>query len=251
MSDIVVLQHAACEHLGAIGASLAGSGLEYEYRRIFAGDPVPDEPAAYAGIIVMGGPMGVYDDATYPFLREELALLDRALRNETPVLGICLGSQLLAAALGATVGPGRGKEIGWHLVEPTEAGAQSGLTRRDDAGFVAFHWHGDIFECPPGARNLATSVMTPCQAFSFGEHTYGLLFHMEITREMIGEWVEAFAVELCHEGLDGGEIVAGADTHLQELQERGEGFFTTWAWPVAARRRAGAILPEEGAGAGK
>ena len=229
MSRIAVLQHSPCEHLGIIGPVLTSRGLDCDYRHTYAGDPVPEDLDPYAALIVMGGPMGVYEEDEYPFLRDEIALLNSALREEVPVLGICLGSQLLAAALGAAVGPGKGKEIGWHRIELTEQGSSEAFLGAGERGLTAFHWHGDVFDCPKNALNLATSERTPCQAFRYRESVYGILFHMEITMPMIGEWVGAFAAELGEEGLDGGQIASVAGNYLADLQERGRTFFERWA----------------------
>src|SRR5882757_5559485 len=116
MTKVLVLQHASQETLGTIGDALAARSIEAEVVATFDGAKVPRTMAGAAGIVVMGGPMGVYELARYPFLRDELGLLGDALRSDKPILGVCLGSQLLAAALGAEVKKGPRKEIGWHTV---------------------------------------------------------------------------------------------------------------------------------------
>ncbi|MBI4308419.1 MAG: type 1 glutamine amidotransferase, partial [Chloroflexi bacterium] len=119
MSTVLVLQHAAPETLGAIADALKAAGLAFRYVRTFAGEPVPQDLGDAAGLVAMGGPQSVYEQDRFPYLRDELRLIERALKAGRPILGICLGSQLLAAALGAPVTRGKQKEIGWHRVALT------------------------------------------------------------------------------------------------------------------------------------
>src|SRR5262249_22554762 len=140
--------------------------LSARYVRSFAGKPVP-QTLDDAGLIVMGGPMGVYEADRYPFLRQEMALIERAVGDGKPVLGVCLGSQLLAAALGADVYKGPQKEIGWYPITLSEAGARDRLLAGVPRTFIGYSWHGDVFAVPPGATGLASSELTACQAFRF------------------------------------------------------------------------------------
>jgi GMP synthase (glutamine-hydrolysing) len=138
----------------------------------------------------MGGPMGVYEQARYPFLSTEIALLKDAVAAGLPVLGVCLGAQLLAAALGAKVAKNPQKEIGWHplMREPGADGdplfAAFGQTE------TVFQWHGDAFALPKGAVRLASSPLCPQQAFRFGRSAYGLQFHVEVTETMVRAWLQ-------------------------------------------------------------
>ena len=230
-----MLQHIACETLGTIEQVLHNCGLTPHYVRLFDGEPVPERLGRdVCGLIVMGGPMGVYEQARYPHLRDEMHLIERALKEERPIFGTCLGSQLLASVLGSDVRQGERKEIGWHLVTLSEEAAEdtiwSPLAAGADArspAFTAFHWHGDVFALPAGAVPLASSDITPCQAFVHG-NAYGTLFHMEVTEKIVRDLVATFASELTQEGLDGPEIVAAAATHLAQLQSRGRTVFEGW-----------------------
>ena len=237
MSRVWVLQHIECENLGTIAHSLQSAGTSAQHIRTFEGQSVPKEMGDAAGLIVMGGPMGVSEQDRHPFLRQEIGLIDQALREEKPVLGICLGSQLLAAALGARVTKGKKKEIGWHGETLTEAVKRDPLWMGVEPSFTAYHWHGDIFELPPGAVSLASSELTKCQAFRYGHHAYGFLFHMEITEGMIKDMVKTFTDELQEIGLDGREIIKGAKDHLPRLQRVGELVFQRWAGLVESRGR--------------
>ncbi|MBI2955080.1 MAG: gamma-glutamyl-gamma-aminobutyrate hydrolase family protein [Chloroflexi bacterium] len=229
MPTVWALQHFHCETLGSIADALEAEGVSWRYVRTFAGQAIPEQMGDAAGLVVMGGPMGVYERSRYPFLLDEIRLIEQALRNEKPVLGVCLGSQLLAATLGARVAKGSKKEIGWHSVTLTEAALEDPLWRGVEAEFKAYHWHGDVFELPTGAVSLASSALTTCQAFRFGRNAYGLLFHMEVTPSIIEDMVGTFADELREEGIDGRKIVAEADDHLPRLEKIGATVFRRWA----------------------
>ncbi|MBI4482983.1 MAG: gamma-glutamyl-gamma-aminobutyrate hydrolase family protein, partial [Acidobacteria bacterium] len=181
------------------------------------------------GLIVMGGPMGVYDRARYPFLVDEMRLMEQALQARKPVLGVCLGSQLLAATLGGAVTRGKRKEIGWHAVTLTESGRTDRLWTGVKPSFMGYHWHGDVFQLPAGAVSLASSVLTECQAFRYGHNAYGFLFHLEVTEEIIEDMVRTFADELREAGMDGREMVAEGRNYLPDLHRIGGLVFQRWA----------------------
>lgn len=227
-SPVLVLQHAQSEGLGSIEDALQASGHTSKYLRTFAGDTVPLNSGDSPGLIIMGGPMGVYEHNQYPFLRHEMKLIESFLKAGKPILGVCLGSQLLAAALGAEVKKGPRKEIGWYPI-------RLGVEAKDDAvcngqpeSFVAFHWHGDIFELPHGAVPLASSELTRLQAFRHGDSAYGVLFHMEVTSGQIQNMVREFAGEIEQEKLDGGEILAQSARFLPEMRNIGSVIFSRW-----------------------
>ena len=219
--DVLVLQHVGCETLGAIETALTAGGFRARVIRSDLGEAVPDEPGDAAGLIVMGGPQSVYEQDQFPFLRAEIKLMERAIKKERPILGTCLGAQLLAAVLGANVRPGPSKEIGWHRLTRTADAARDALWRDVPNTFEGFHWHGDIFDLPAGATRLASSELTENQAFRYGKNAYGFLFHMEVSAAMIREWVAAFSAELGRAKIDGAEIVARIPEHLSQLEQIG------------------------------
>jgi GMP synthase-like glutamine amidotransferase len=180
---VVALRHVPFEHLGRISDSLDSLRLKFDYVDLAAGDRTPDIAAA-AGLIVMGGPMSANDDA--PYIRQELELIGEAVSLGKPVLGICLGAQLIAKALGAHVYKNTGKEIGWYPVYWTEAGRES-LQLGDPE--TVFHWHGETFELPEGAELLGYSDRCRHQAYRVGKNIYGFQFHLEVTPEMIADWL--------------------------------------------------------------
>ncbi len=229
MPTVYALQHVFAEPLGIIDEALEASGIGAEYIRVFAGNPVPGDMTGAAGLVVMGGSMGVYEQAEYPFLSQEIRLIEAALKAEKPVLGVCLGSQLLAAALGAEVKKGDRKEIGWFPVALTKAASTDRLFSEVQRSFTAYHWHGDVFDLPGGAVSLASSAQTQCQAFSYQERAYGLLFHLEATHKIVEDMVRGFSGELDEEKIDGAEIIAQTRKHLTQLQRIGAPVFQRWA----------------------
>jgi GMP synthase (glutamine-hydrolysing) len=214
MPSAIVLQHAAAEGPGAIGAALKAAGITPRIVRIDRGQPVPAELGDAAGLVVMGGPMGVYEADRYPHLRDELALIESALRTARPIVGICLGSQLLAAALGARVYPGARKELGWFDVTLGAAAADDHLWRGVASPFSALHWHGDVFDLPRGATLLASSAITPHQAFRYGDRAYGSLFHLEVTRPQLDRMVHDFADEIAAWGVAPAALTDAADARV-------------------------------------
>jgi GMP synthase (glutamine-hydrolysing) len=226
---IIVLQHVVCETLGIIGDILAERRIESRYVRSFAGESVPPTTDGATGLIVMGGPMGVYDTDQFPFLKEEIALIQRTIDAGKPLLGVCLGSQLIAAALGAAVYPGPRKEIGWYDVTLSDAGATDPLFVGAPRNFTGFVWHGDVFDIPSGATSLAATALTSCQAFRYGANVYGILFHMEVTPAIIEGMLGTFTDELRQASIDAGPIRRDVATHVESLQRIGTSAFGRWA----------------------
>jgi GMP synthase (glutamine-hydrolysing) len=234
MTKVWVLQHAHCETLGRIEDALELTGIAAEVVCPFKGQSVPKTMHDAAGLIVMGGPMGVYEHPRFPFLLDEMCLIEDAVREEIPVLGICLGSQLLARTLGAAVRKGKQREIGWFPVRLLESARVDKLWADVDNPFTAYHWHGDICDLPQGATVLASSDQTECQAFCYGHNAYGFLFHLEVTERIVQEMVEAFADELKEARIDGREVIRKAREHLPGLHRIGDVVFRRWANLVAA-----------------
>jgi GMP synthase-like glutamine amidotransferase len=179
--------------LGLVGEALAEAGAEIDLRRPHQGEPLPESPAGYDGIVVLGGEQSAVDDTDYPYLPRLAALTRAFTAADRAVLGICLGSQLVARGAGATNILGRPVEFGWHPVTPTEAGRHDPLIATLGEGAPLFHWHLDTFTLPPGATHLAQSAMTPIQAFRIGRATYGIQFHFEADRRLVETWSADFA----------------------------------------------------------
>ena len=182
---VLVFRHVPFEGLGRIAAALRLQHIETEYADLYQPEAPACDIAAYDALIFLGGPMSVNDDL--PFLRREMEYVRAAMERRQPVLGICLGAQLIARALGATVRRNPEKEIGWYELCFTEAAARDALFRGLSPETV-FHWHGETFDLPTGAELLASSDLCRHQAYRIGERVYALQFHLEVTPEMISDW---------------------------------------------------------------
>lgn len=183
---VLAFRHTPLEHLGLIGDSLRSAGAAVEYADLYAGGGA-DVSSAEA-LILMGGPMSANDDL--PYIRRELELIGAAVSRGTPVLGICLGAQLIAKALGASVYRNPVKELGWLPIRWSSAAARDALHQGLQGFDTVFHWHGETFDLPPGAERLASSDGCVNQAYRVGSKVYGFQYHLEVTPEMIAEWLE-------------------------------------------------------------
>ncbi len=229
MKRVQVLQHTSCETLGTIENVLRESQIAFNYIETHKGQSVPTEIGDASGLIVMGGPMGVYEVDQYPFLRAEMRLIESALMAGKPVLGVCLGSQLLAAVLGAEVTKGQKKELGWYEVSLSEDAAKDPLFAGVISKFSPFHWHGDIFSLPNGGVRLASSQQTANQAFRYGKSAYGIIFHLEVTEAQIRQMLVDFADELQQADGDPREIENLIPQNLPALQAIASRVFSRWA----------------------
>jgi len=194
MPSLIAIRHVPFEDLDGFTAPLAARGFRVAYRDAPVEDMTSPDLLAADLLVVLGGPIGAYDDARYPFLAAELTAIEKRLRQKRPVLGVCLGAQLMARALGARVYPGR-KELGWAALDLTEAGRVSPL-RFIAAGTKVLHWHGDTFDVPAGAADLGATTATPHQAFSWQRHGLGLQFHLEVTAQGLERWYVGHALEI-------------------------------------------------------
>jgi GMP synthase (glutamine-hydrolysing) len=180
--DALVLRHEKFEGLGYFADALNACGIRFSYHDLGA-DFLPDKHDA---LVIMGGPMSA--NHPLPGLAAELSLIERGLKNRIPMLGICLGSQLLAKALGAKVYRNAELEIGWAPVHLTDAGGADPLFQGIASPTTFFHWHGDTFDLPEGAEWLAYSAKCRNQAFRYAKNVYGVQFHPEVSAEMIADW---------------------------------------------------------------
>jgi GMP synthase (glutamine-hydrolysing) len=223
---VLVVQHEPFEGPGTLAEAL--SDCEVRFLRTYADDPVPGALEA-EGLVVLGGGMGVYEADRYPHLKDEMRLLANAVRKGCPVLGICLGSQLLAAALGGEVAKAPRKEIGWFGVELLSGARDDALFSAAPASFTAFHWHGDAFTLPDGAVPLASSALTPLQAFRAGPRAWGVQFHLETDGQVLDAMLGSGEPELSGAGVDASAIRARAPSELPRLRRVARDVFSRWA----------------------
>jgi GMP synthase (glutamine-hydrolysing) len=226
MSRALVLRHVAFEGLGVLAPLLFKRGFETRICDIGV-DPFPAQYIPSTDLlVVLGGPIGVYETEAYPFLVEETEAIGARLRAKKPTLGICLGAQLMAAALGARVAPGPAKEIGYGPLNLTDDGRASPLAALE--GVQALHWHGDAFDLPEGAKNLASTAVCANQAFSLDHYALGLQFHAEVMPASLEAWLIGHAVELGKAGIDPRELRAQAAEHGAATAEAGKDLFRLW-----------------------
>ena len=222
----LVLRHVAFEGPGILAEILPEFGFETSLCEIGV-ERLPAEKIAGCDLLVaLGGPIGVYETEAYPFLVDEIAAIGARLREKRPTLGICLGAQLMAAALGARVAPGPAREIGYAPLTLTEAGRASPLQAL--AGVHVLHWHGDNFELPEGAQNLAFTGACPHQAFALGSHALALQFHAEVEPSALEAWLIGHAVELARAGIDPRDLRAQAARFGAATAAAGKKLFRGW-----------------------
>lgn len=226
--EAVALRHVAFEDPGLLAPILEARG----WRITLCDAPTDDldDPRIEQAdlLIVLGGPIGVYETDTYPFLAREIALIERRLAADRPTLGICLGAQLMARALGARVYPGPVKEIGWGAVTPADGDAASCLRPLGESGARVLHWHGDTFDLPAGAVRLASNAHYANQAFACGRHALGLQFHLEADPRRLEQWFVGHAVELAAAGIAIPALRAETAALSPRLPAQAERVFAAW-----------------------
>ncbi|MBH8551542.1 glutamine amidotransferase [Nostocaceae cyanobacterium CENA357] len=197
MKTAIIIRHIAFEDLGNLAPALKQHDYAVTYIEAGYDDIMQIDPLVADLVVVLGGPIGVYDESDYPFLSDELNFLESRLNLDLPTLGLCLGGQLIASALGAKVYPGtQGKEVGWAPIDLSEAGKHSPLAHLAPDETSVLHWHGDTFDLPNGSTLLASTSKYPNQAFSWGKHCLALQFHPEVTARGLERWFIGHASEI-------------------------------------------------------
>jgi GMP synthase (glutamine-hydrolysing) len=243
LRKLLVFQHAASEPLGVLDPMLRRRGFRVRYVNFGREPGASADVSRYNGLVVLGGPMHVDQVAAFPHLATEIEAIREALQREIPVLGICLGAQLLAAALGADVRPNAVREIGWYRLYPTAAAGSDPLFTHLGTEQDVFQWHAYTFDLPAGAVHLARTGTCANQAFRYGERAYGLQFHLEADETLIRRWLDvpAYRAEVEREGGAARIERVLRDTHshmrsAQQLSERVFGqFMELFEWKPRPR----------------
>ena len=230
MKRLLVFQHVPHEILGTFNPLLKEAGFRIRYINFGRTPEAEPNVEKYDGLIILGGPMCVDQTDSHPHLLTEIKAIETAISNNMPVLGICLGAQLIATALGARVQRNPVKEIGWYDVTPSDAGTKDPLFSRFKGTEKIFQWHGDTFDIPHGAEHLASSPECPNQAFRYGERTYGLQFHLEVDEPLIQRWLKTPVhmrelESLSDERFRPENILAATAQHIENSHQLGDRLF--------------------------
>ncbi len=221
--SVLIVKNIPSEGPGTIEVFLKKQGIPYAVIEISKMEPLPDTEG-FSHLIVMGGPMAVYEMESYPYLKVEAELIKTFVNTGKAVLGVCLGAQMVAHSLGARVYPGGVKEVGWYTVDITPQGMEDGvfstLSVKGDPTAEVFQWHGDTFDLPDGAVRIASSSAYPNQAFRYGNKVYALQFHIEVTPEILREWFEG------EEGVDVEEMLKETERIYPEYYDRAMNFYS-------------------------
>jgi GMP synthase (glutamine-hydrolysing) len=224
MMKCLALYHVRFEDLGTFAEPLERAGYAIEYRHAGATPLTLDEWRDLDLVVVLGGPIGASDAAAYPWLQAEIDGLAHRLALRRPTLGICLGAQLMAVALGGGIVRRHGMEIGWSQLDVAPTAGPLAALR----GIPVLHWHGDNIVPPDGVTSVAATDGTPCQAFAVGRHALALQCHVEFAASALEEWLTGHAVELAHAGIDLHALRAATVRHGRDLALAGNDLLRRW-----------------------
>lgn len=222
----VIFRHLPFEGLGSWVEALEASGYELRYMEAGFDDPAAIDPLAPDLLIILGGPIGVAQQADYPWLGAEIEAVRQRLNADRPTLGICLGAQIMACALGASVSTPEKSEIGWSRLELTAAGRRSPLRHLEEVPVL--HWHGDRFELPAGAERLASTPACPNQAFNLGQNILAVQFHPEVCWPELETWLIAHVRGLAANGIDVSALRAACKANSGALVAAGRRLLDEW-----------------------
>jgi len=231
MKNAVAIYHVAFEDAGTLEPVLDERGIGLTYLQAGRDDLIPSLDADL--VLVLGGPIGIYEIDRYPFLKEELAIVEQLVKKGTPVVGICLGAQALAAVLAARVYPGKQAELGWDTLTLTDEGMASPLGVLD--GLHILNWHGDTFDLPTGATRLASTELTPNQAFSYGPNVLALQFHVELPERDMERWLIGHTLELAKHNVDLAQMRSHTARYAPPTNEASRTLFNAWLDGVGRR----------------
>jgi GMP synthase (glutamine-hydrolysing) len=229
MRNATVIRHVDFEDLGSFATMLKQQDYIIKYVEAGLDNLTTINPITTDLVIILGGPIGAYQEQDYPFLVDELRLLERRLKADLPTLGICLGAQLIARTLGAKVYPGSDKEIGWSPIELSNEGMRSPLAHLAVDHTAVLHWHGDTFDLPADSTRLASSSKYKNQAFSWGKHCLALQFHPEVTARGLERWFIGHACEIgATPGVSIAQLRKDTACHIERLEAQAYQFWQAW-----------------------
>jgi len=226
--QVLFLQHGEAGRAGLLGDVLGERGIQMTSVRTDLGESIPETMSGFDGLALGGGKQGVYETDRYPYLRDEMSLIRTSINEGRPVLGLCLGGQLIAASLGAEVWPADSPELGFYPVQLNEVAEYDPLLGGLNRSIQAAHWHSDIFEVPVGGMALASSDLTPHQLFRYGSSSYAFQFHLEMTLELMDDILERSRPILQRTGKEPDVIREQARQMLPTMQETAHTIFTRW-----------------------
>ena len=229
MKKAIVIRHLAFEDLGSLSKVLKQQNYAVTYIEAGVDNLAEIDPLAPDLLIILGGPIGAYDEIDYPFIVDELRLLKLRLASDLPTLGICLGAQMMARSLGAKVYPGTEKEIGWSHLELSDAGTHSALAYLGPQYTSVLHWHGDTFDLPVNSTLLASTAKYRNQAFSWGKFGLALQFHPEVTASGLERWFIGHACEIAGTpGVSVAQLRQDTADYAVRLEAQATKFWQAW-----------------------
>lgn len=218
MTEILIFKHVPFEGPGTFREELDRRGLKFREINLYEGG-APKDLDGCGGLIIMGGPMNVYEEDGYPFLKDEDRLIKEAYSKKLPMIGVCLGAQLMAKAAGAKVTKGGKKEIGWYPLHIMDEAMKDPVFCSLPKEVEVFQWHGDTFDIPDRAVRLASSDLFPNQAFRIGDNAYAFQFHIEVTSDIIKSWIDINEEELAgvNDYIDSKKVLSDTKGKIEDL----------------------------------
>jgi len=221
--NILVVQHIDIETPGIIADLMTKRNIDFDCKNLISDY---ENLLDYDALIIMGGPMSVNEKSRYSFIETEIELVKKYLELKKPIIGICLGSQIIASALNSLIYKNSQQELGWHNVKISNA--EDTIFENLENEFLAFHWHGDIFSLPDNSTKLASSKISDIQAFIYRKTCYGLLFHLEITKDIVQNITAKFESDLLSESIDKSSIHSNLDERVENANSNGRIIFNRW-----------------------
>lgn len=228
MKPVLVIQNDRVEGAGRFSTQLTEQGFEQRTVIGEAADYDSLSSSDYSALVVLGGAQGAYETSTYPYLLDEIALCQDFLEADKPIVGFCLGAQLLARALGGDVAPAEHKEIGWYDLRLTSEGANDPLLEEHPETLVSLHFHGDRIESVPGGTKLASSALTPIQLFRHGSKAYGIQYHAEVDRPLLELMCDNNKNYMQDNGVDPQTVLKESSTHLAAFENSCRKMLDRW-----------------------